>query len=144
MATILLVEDDSTLCYALSKTLISAGHRVVAALDGMSALAQLDGPEVIDLLLVDIVMPRGQPHGLAIAQMARRKRPAMAVIFMTGHPDIPRDLLDDPVLPKPLDPNLLLEEVASSLGHTPTGSPVVATSDRETGKASQRRRGPLP
>jgi DNA-binding LytR/AlgR family response regulator len=37
-------------------------------------------------LLVDIVMP-GQPHGFALARMARRRVPSLPIIYVTAHPD---------------------------------------------------------
>ena len=55
MANLLLVEDDTDLAYPLSESLKLAGHDVVVAVDGMSALNALDNNAQIDLLLVDVV-----------------------------------------------------------------------------------------
>src|SRR5512135_1059654 len=53
---ILVVEDDAALREALTDTLELAGHRVVAAPDGETALSIL-GREVVDLVLSDVQMP---------------------------------------------------------------------------------------
>jgi CheY-like chemotaxis protein len=67
MATILLIDGDELLAHALSLSLERAGHRVITAVDGNSALEKLATNERIDLLLTDIIMPQDQPHGLSLA-----------------------------------------------------------------------------
>jgi CheY-like chemotaxis protein len=118
MATILMVEDDEGLAYALSRALKAAGHHVLIACDGFSALDTLDGAEHIDCLIVDLLMPKGHPHGLAIAKMGRQKRRDLAVIYMTGHLDLPARIEQENVLLKPVDPDLLIREIHARLGAT--------------------------
>lgn len=120
MATILLIEDDEALACALSDSLRDAGHDVITALDGNSALETLDTDVRIDLLLTDIVMPPGHPHGLALARMARRKRSNLAVILMTGHPDLREEVDGERLLLKPLRVELVLAEIAAGLDRTRT------------------------
>jgi CheY-like chemotaxis protein len=115
MSTILLVEDDAALAYALSRSLREADHHVITALDGMAALKTLDTDTRIDVLLTDIVLPARQPHGLALARMARRKRPDLAVIYMTGYDELGKDVDGDKILLKPLEPQTVLDEINASL-----------------------------
>lgn len=115
MSTILLVEDDAALAYALSKSLRGADHHVITALDGMTALKTLDTNVRIDVLLTDIVLPARQPHGLALARMARQKRPDLAVIFMTGYDEFGKDVDGDKILQKPIEIQTVLDEIAASL-----------------------------
>jgi DNA-binding NtrC family response regulator len=115
MADILLIEDDEELAYALSASLRFAGHLVTVAGGGFSALQILDMSAPIDLLLTALVLPQGQPNGLALARMARLKRPRLAVIFMTGHPDLRKFVLSDKLLLKPIDIQQLLSEITASL-----------------------------
>jgi DNA-binding NtrC family response regulator len=115
MATILLIEDDADLAYALSQSFTLAGHRVITALDGMSALDTLDTDVGIDLLLTDLIMPAGQPHGLALANMARQRRPDLAVILMTGHPELRDEVNGYKILLKPVRAATILDEIAASL-----------------------------
>jgi FixJ family two-component response regulator len=83
-----------------------------------SALDTLDSAEHIDCVIVDLVMPKGHPHGLAIAAMGRQKRRDLAVIYMTGHPDIPARIEQEDVLLKPVDPNFLIREIHARLSPT--------------------------
>jgi CheY-like chemotaxis protein len=115
MATILLIEDDEPLAYALSLCLDSAGHRVITAVDANAALEKLATNEQIDLLLTDIIMPQGQPHGLSLARMARWKRRDLAVILMTGHPELVKHASGERVLLKPVMADVILAEVAAAL-----------------------------
>jgi DNA-binding NtrC family response regulator len=113
MAHILLIEDDEGLAYALAAALTRAGHHVVTELNGMSALKTLDTDVPFDLLLTDIRLPAGQPHGVALACMARWKRPNLAVIFMTGHPDLREHVEGEKLFMKPIDPDVVLKEIAA-------------------------------
>jgi CheY-like chemotaxis protein len=115
MATILLVEDDAAFAYALSKSLRAADHHVITALDGMSALKALDTDMRIDVLLTDIVLPARQPHGLALAHMARQKRNDIAVIFMTGYDELGKEIDGYKILVKPVETQTVLDEITASL-----------------------------
>jgi DNA-binding NtrC family response regulator len=112
MKTILLVEDDAVLRHALDRTLTEAGYFIVAAEDTMAALDAIAAHR-IDLLVTDIVMPQGKPHGLALARMARMRRPDFPVIFMTGYHDIvPRDVeLPGRLFEKPIDTAELVQAI---------------------------------
>jgi two-component system, chemotaxis family, chemotaxis protein CheY len=54
---ILVVEDDDPLRDALCDVLSGDGHRVVAATNGLHALAQLQTLERPDLIILDLMMP---------------------------------------------------------------------------------------
>lgn len=82
MATILLAEDDSSLCTFLKKALIKAGHDVTSFTDGRSALEALNNGKNYDLLLADIVMPG--MDGIELAQKATSHTPHLKVMFITG------------------------------------------------------------
>ncbi|MFZ5918241.1 MAG: response regulator [Chloroflexota bacterium] len=58
MATILVVDDEAHMRRLVSYILESAGHRVLAAPEGQTALAYLDDEsQSIDLVFADIAMP---------------------------------------------------------------------------------------
>ena len=120
MACILLIEDDAGLACALAAALTRAGHQLVTALSGYSALTTLDSDVRIDLLLTNIIMPAGEPHGLALARMARLKRHDLAVIFMTRHRDLHQYVDGHKVLIKPVDADLVIDAIAASLGRQRT------------------------
>jgi two-component system response regulator GlrR len=116
--TILFVEDDEAYRYAIGKLLEAAGFRVVPADDFTKALQVVEQEEV-DLLLTDIRMPIGQPHGFALARMARQRRSALRVIYLTGLGDVPepeRDAALGKILYKPIEPEMLIAEIREVLG----------------------------
>ena len=86
MATILLAEDDTSLCTFLKKALINAGHDVTSFTDGKTALEALENGREngknFDLLLADIVMPG--MDGIELAQKATTEEPGLKVMFITG------------------------------------------------------------
>jgi CheY-like chemotaxis protein len=112
---ILVVEDDATLGQALCRILAHAGYEAVFSADFRSALQVLEGEQPIDLLLTDIVMPNGV-NGLALARMARLRRHHLKVIYLTGYtiPGVDEEALG-PVLRKPIDDRVLIQEIERSL-----------------------------
>ena len=86
-ASILLVEDDSSLRQFTKTVLCRLGHQVLEAADGEEALAILekDASVVPDLLIADMVMPR--MGGLELAKVVSKKRPDAAVLLISGYPE---------------------------------------------------------
>ncbi|MCK6452091.1 MAG: ATP-binding protein [Alphaproteobacteria bacterium] len=83
--TILLVEDDESVRKVVSDQLRRLGYRVLEAGDGAAAMSVAGGDQGFDLLLTDMVLSGGiNGHELALA--ARRLRPALKVMFMSGYP----------------------------------------------------------
>jgi CheY-like chemotaxis protein len=116
--TILFVEDDPASGYAITRVLERAGYLVVHAPDYRDALARLDAPEPIDLLLTDIRLPAGTPHGFALGRMARMRRREIRVLYLTGVVDLPENELANAlgrVLRKPIEPEALLREIDQAL-----------------------------
>jgi CheY-like chemotaxis protein len=116
--SILVVDDDETFREATTGVLRSAGYMVASAPDYRLALEMLEGDRAIDLLLVDIVMP-DRVNGLALARMARLRRPDISVIYVSGYdiPGLEGEALG-PVIRKPVDDALLLRATASALQRT--------------------------
>src|SRR6185312_17175078 len=73
MTTILLIEDDEATLQVAAETLRATGYRVVAAADFQAAFEFFDSGEAVDLMITDIRMPPGTPHGFAMARMARSR-----------------------------------------------------------------------
>jgi DNA-binding response OmpR family regulator len=125
MKTILLVEDDPMLRHAIDRNLTEAGYAVVAAADTMAALDEITTRR-IDVLVTDIVMPQGKPHGLALARMARIQRPGFPVMFMTGYHDVAaKGDFPGPVFRKPVD----IDELLTALGEVFTAGRTASTDD---------------
>ena len=85
-AKILVVDDDQLVRDMTLRRLTKLGYRAIAAASGAEALEALASGADIDLLLTDIRMPGGL-DGPALAQEARRLRPQLKVLFVSGAPD---------------------------------------------------------
>ena len=112
---ILVVDDDPAFGDATARVLRAAGFEVFLAPDHRLALEDLEGTRPIDLLITDIVMP-DRVNGVALARMARMRRPELKVIYLTAY-DIPgvEDEAAGLVLRKPIDDEQLVAEVRRSL-----------------------------
>jgi len=117
-ATVLLVEDESSIRRLTRRMLESGGYRVLDAEDGAGALkiaAEYDGP--IDLLLSDVMM-RGL-SGPELAAQLRELRPEAKVLLVSGIPRAEHgdgtDTGMDAFLPKPFNAADLLTKVREVL-----------------------------
>ena len=83
--TILIVEDEELVREFAVELLCEFGYEVLSAADGHEAIALIDdGANRIDLLSTDIVMP-GELAGYALAREARRRRPALPILYTSGY-----------------------------------------------------------
>jgi CheY-like chemotaxis protein len=82
--TVLIAEDDPFVRSSVILRVQALGYRVVAAVNGKDALAQLNANPQIDLLFTDIVMPGGM-SGWELAEQARQIRPGLPVVFSSGY-----------------------------------------------------------
>jgi len=78
---ILVVDDDFSNRYLMTKILIDKGYSVYTAKDGISALRIL-GSEKINVLITDIKMPN--MDGIELFNNVEKLYPQMPVIFLTG------------------------------------------------------------
>jgi CheY-like chemotaxis protein len=117
MATILVVDDDADVRRSLEQMLADRGYDVLTAPSGTAALDILDR-SAVDLLLTDIVMPG--LNGFNLARMARRHRPSLKILYLTGYIErgvVERDAGDKygKILVKPIAPDELGKEVGTAL-----------------------------
>jgi len=82
---VLVVEDEADVRRVVAALLQDLGYDVIQAMDGIGALKVLRSKNKIDALLTDVVMP-GSPQGPALAEEARKLRPGIGVVLMTGYP----------------------------------------------------------
>jgi signal transduction histidine kinase len=116
--TVLVVEDEEPLRRALHRMLERAGFTVLEAPDGRSAIdGHRDGQ--VDLLLTDVVMPKGVT-GVDVAAAFRDRDATLPVVYMTGYSDdiLGPDQLDGNtvLLPKPFSEAELVDAVGAALG----------------------------
>lgn len=117
--TILVVEDEASVRYMITRALREAGYRVLEAGNAEEAVAvATNSSEEIKLLLTDVVMPGKSGRELAEELVARF--PRMAVLFASGYTDgeISRRGLLAPgaaFVEKPVTPGTLMRAVQKAL-----------------------------
>ncbi|MCW8209448.1 response regulator [Verminephrobacter aporrectodeae subsp. tuberculatae] len=142
-ARILIVDDDADMLRLLALRLSAAGYAVVAAESAEAALAQLDlvRPQ---LVLSDVRLPGRD--GLALFDEVRARHPALPVILLTAHGNIP-DAVEATArgvftyLTKPYDGKELLGKVAQALAlSAPCAPQAQANEDWRAGIVSRSSR----
>jgi two-component system, cell cycle response regulator CpdR len=113
LPSILLAEDDETMCKFLCRSLQKAGFHVIAVSNGIEALPHLATGN-IDLLLTDIVMPG--MDGIELARRATKMKADLPVMFITGFAAVAMDRSKErppnsKILQKPFHLKDLVDEV---------------------------------
>ena len=84
---VLLVDNDAAFADAAARSFESVGMRTVVALDSMAALDAFDS-NAIDVVVTDIKLPAGEPHGMTLARMIENRKPRVPFILMTAHREL--------------------------------------------------------
>lgn len=117
--TVLLVEDDEQVLAMAVESLEELHYKVIVAHDAREALKHLHGPERIDLMFSDVVMPGGM-NGAQLATEARMLRPELKVLLTSGYVgEAGNDQLVEgsvPLLSKPYRRDELAEKLRFVLG----------------------------
>ncbi|CNG32281.1 envelope stress response regulator transcription factor CpxR [Yersinia similis] len=115
MHKILLVDDDRELTSLLKELLEMEGFNVVVAYDGEQALSQLDGS--IDLLLLDIMMPR--KNGIETLKELRQHHQTPVIMLTARGSELDRvlglELGADDYLAKPFNDRELVARIRAIL-----------------------------
>ncbi|MBQ6472780.1 MAG: sigma-54-dependent Fis family transcriptional regulator [Victivallales bacterium] len=80
MQTILVIDDEESICYALRRYLEKRGYRVETAANGAGALPWCGKAQ---LAFLDVRL--GQEDGLALLAQMRERNPQLAVVVMTAY-----------------------------------------------------------
>jgi PAS domain S-box-containing protein len=122
--TILVAEDNNQVREIVTTTLTDFGYHVVEAFDGADAVEKFGGyPGSIDLLLLDVIMPR--KNGKEAYLEIKKLRPETKAIFMSGYTG---DILSRkginrvgiPMISKPIVIERLLKEIRDVLDKAPS------------------------
>lgn len=82
--TILLVDDEDTICVMLQKSLSKLGYTVESYTSALDALAIFEeNPQEFDLLITDLTMPR--MTGIDLIRKITAIRPSIPAILLTGY-----------------------------------------------------------
>ena len=82
--SILIVEDDALVREYVVTQIGRFGYRTLAAGNAAEALAIINGPERIDLLFTDVIIPGGM-NGRQLATEALKRRPGLKVLYTSGY-----------------------------------------------------------
>jgi signal transduction histidine kinase len=111
-ARVLVVDDDPAVRELTAECLREFGYSTVEADSGEAALTLLKGEDRCDLVVMDEVMPG--LSGQETAHLARRARPGLKVLFLSGYP-ADDDQGADIWLQKPFKPRTLADAVLKVL-----------------------------
>ena len=82
--TVLLVDDEPSVRLLVAEVLQDLGYAAIEAADAASGLKVLQSDVRVDLLITDVGLPGGL-NGRQMADAARRGRPGLKVLFITGY-----------------------------------------------------------
>ncbi|NER64172.1 response regulator [Pseudomonas sp. MAFF212427] len=116
---VLIVEDDATVRQLVHETLTEQGYECSEVADASLALPVLRSSRPIDLLISDVGLPG--MNGRQLAEIARKLRPGLRVLFITGYAENATSRMSflDPgmqMINKPFKFTQLTRKVAQMLG----------------------------
>jgi CheY-like chemotaxis protein len=82
--SILIVEDDALVREYVVTQIGSLGYKTLAASNAAEALAIINGPDRIDLLFTDVIIPGGL-NGRQLATESLTRRPDLKVLYTSGY-----------------------------------------------------------
>ncbi|NPD70093.1 response regulator (plasmid) [Lichenicola cladoniae] len=82
---VLVADDEGLVLMVMAMALEDAGYEVLTACDGAEALALIEHPDQIRLVVTDINMPAF--NGFDVAKRARERHPGLPIVFVTALPD---------------------------------------------------------
>jgi PAS domain S-box-containing protein len=109
---LLLVDDDPLVRELIGEQLRGAGFNVTVCDEGHAAIERLDSGLAVDLLVTDFAMPH--MNGVALAREARKRRPRLPVVVLTGYGSEAADAANGAnisLLRKPIDRLALIGRV---------------------------------
>ncbi|MBN2711698.1 MAG: response regulator [Planctomycetes bacterium] len=110
---VLVVEDDNSVRCMLMSMLTAAGYAVSAVDNGLDFLRLAQSYDAFDLLVVDIMLPKGEGHDmLAVIRDRGIDIPAIAITALAFPPPVPEDV---PVFSKPFKQVEFIQKVKEML-----------------------------
>ena len=121
---VLVADDDRSVRQTVCEILVTFGYRVLSALDGEDAMAQL-AANPVDAVILDIKMPK--LDGLSVVRTLDPRPPPPGVVIVSAYEveDETRTDLGERVssiLRKPVHPASLIEAVADAVAVARSGA----------------------
>ncbi|ATE67276.1 hybrid sensor histidine kinase/response regulator [Rhizorhabdus dicambivorans] len=82
--TVLVIDDEPTVRMLVADALGDLGYACLEAEDGKAGLKLLESTDRVDLLITDVGLPGGL-NGRQVAEAARKLRPGLKILFITGY-----------------------------------------------------------
>jgi DNA-binding NtrC family response regulator len=125
--SILVVDDEPTVCQSVQKVLRRKGYEVAQALCVSAALDKLEAGQAFDLIIADLMMP--QVGGIELLKIVRDRWPNTPVLIITGYASIASAVEATRhgaigYLPKPFTPDELQAAVERVMSGKPAGTAV--------------------
>jgi CheY-like chemotaxis protein len=111
MTSVLVVEDDALLAYALAGNLRDVGYRVIGPAANLAAAKRLLADNKIDVACLDVRLSETETSVPLAHSLAALGIP---FVFLTAYPIayLPIDMRDRPKLDKPFQPEVLVDRLA--------------------------------
>ena len=122
--TVLIVDDNASICQLIVETLKPLGYNCLLATSGKDAINVLHKYRgKVHLLITDVVMPG--MSGRELAEIIKRERPEIKVIFMSGYTEniiVHHGVLEQGInyISKPITPATLSQKIRSVLNDDST------------------------
>jgi DNA-binding response OmpR family regulator len=112
MTSVLVVEDDALLAYALAGNLRDVGYRVIGPAANLAAAIRLLADNKIDVACLDVRLGATETSVPLAHSLAALGIP---FVFLTAYPMayLPIEMRDRPKLDKPFEPQVLIERLAA-------------------------------
>jgi DNA-binding response OmpR family regulator len=112
MTSVLVVEDDALLAYALAGNLRDVGYRVIGPAANLAAAIRLLADNKIDVACLDVRLGTTETSVPLAHSLAALGIP---FVFLTAYPMayLPIEMRDRPKLDKPFEPQVLVERLAA-------------------------------
>lgn len=107
---VLVIDDDQALLRMVRLSMASDGLEVATARDGVAALEELDAAQ-FDVIVLDLQMPRMDGRAFFREMTARGHNPQVVILSAYGAEQAQRELKVAAAVPKPFDPDALIETV---------------------------------
>ena len=85
---VLVVDDDTQFRRFVVRALRASGFSVIEASGFHSAISLIEEGVRADLMIADVQLGIGSPHGVSLGNMAQLRRSNLKIIYMSGSVDL--------------------------------------------------------
>ena len=107
---VLVIDDDQALLRMVRLSMASDGLEVTTATDGIEGLEALESADY-DVVVLDLQMPRMDGRAFFREAVSRGHNPQVVILSAYGAEQAQHELKVAAAVPKPFDPDVLIETV---------------------------------